>query len=109
MVLKINKVNTLPEIVRSGRTSPELAMIIEAINNSVKNNQTFSLEGIEPGNPFNSMQQRIRAQAKKLGYKIVIRYDATKKTLFFRASKNDVSVSAKEITGVSNKSTIKNK
>jgi len=107
MTIKINKVNTLPEIVRSGRTSPELAMIIEAINNSVKNNQTFSLEGIEPGNAFNSMQQRIRAQAKKLGYKVVIRYDAAKKTLFFMASKNNSSVSAKEITGVSSKTTTK--
>jgi len=107
MTLKINKVDRLPDIARSGRTSPELAMIIETLNNSVKNNQTFSLVGIKPGNAFNSMQQRIRAQAKKLGFKIVIRFDAAEETLYFKATKNNVSVSAKETPGVSSKTTAK--
>ena len=34
------------------------------------------------------MQQRIRAQAKKLGYNIVIRFDASDGSLFFKASGN---------------------
>ena len=107
MTLKINKVDRLPDIARSGRTSPELAMIIETLNNSVKNNQTFSLVGIKPGNAFNSMQQRIRAQAKKLGFKIVIIFDAAEETLYFKATKNNVSVSEKETPGVSSKATTK--
>ena len=107
MTLKINKVDKLPEIARSGRTSPELTMIIETLNNSAKNNQTFSLVGIAAGNAFNSMQQRIRAQAKKLGYKIAIRYDAKEQTLYFKATKSNVSVSAKETPGVSSKTATK--
>ena len=118
MTLKINKVDRLPDIARSGRTSPELAMIIETLNNSVKNNQTYSLVGIKPGNAFNSMQQRIRAQAKKLGYKIVIRFDSTTDSLFFKATRignvkntteigvtavNNLSAKASEITGVKTK------
>jgi len=107
MTLKLKTVDKLPEISRSGRTSPELIMIIEALNNSVKLNHTFRLDGIEPGNAFNSMQQRIRAQAKKLGYKIVIRFDSNEKALFFKASKSSSTVSAKEIATVSVKNTTK--
>ena len=33
MTLKLTTVDKLPEISRSGRTSPELNMIIEALNN----------------------------------------------------------------------------
>ena len=84
MTLKINKVDRLPDIARSGRTSPELAMIIETLNNSVKSNQTYSLVGIKPGNAFNSMQQRIRAQARKLNLNVEIHYDKTNETLYFR-------------------------
>lgn len=107
MTLKLTTVDKLPEISRSGRTSPELNMIIEALNNSAKNNQNFRLDGIEPGNAFNSMQQRIRAQAKKLGYKITIRYDSNGKVLFFKASKSTPSVSTKEVASVTVKNTTK--
>ena len=117
MTLKINKVDRLPDIARSGRTSPELAMIIETLNNSVKNNQTFSLVGIKPGNAFNSMQQRIRAQAKKLGYKIVIRFDSVNEVLFFQAtgtptekitgiSADKLSANTSEVTGVKSKTKV---
>lgn len=107
MTLKLNKVDKLPEISRSGRTSPELAIIIEALNTSVKNNQNFRLDDIEPGNAFNSMQQRIRAQSKKLGYTIVIRFDAAQKALYFKATKGSSSVSAKELSSVTTKVTTK--
>lgn len=107
MTLKLKVVDKIPEISRSGRTTPELLMIIEALNNSVKLNQSFRLDGIEPGNPFNSMQQRIRAQSKKLGYKIAIRYDSSEKTLFFKATKLNTSVSVKEIPSVAVKNSSK--
>jgi hypothetical protein len=92
----VNKVDKLPEISRAGRKSEELNMIIDALKQSVKGNAVFNIVGIKPGNAYNSMQQRIRAQAKKLGYKIVIRFDSVNETLFFQAT----SMSTEKITGV---------
>lgn len=98
MALKINKVESFPEITRVGRMSEELQMIIEALHMSAKTGQKFSLVGIEPGNAYNSMQQRIRAQAKKFGYKIIIRFDAKTKTLYFKASAvNTVKIDRNEL------------
>jgi hypothetical protein len=92
----VNKVDKLPEISRAGRKSEELNMIIDALKQSVKGNAVFNIVGIKAGNAYNSMQQRIRAQAKKLGYKIVIRFDSVNETLFFQAT----SMSTEKITGV---------
>jgi len=114
-MLKLNKVDSLPEIVRAGRHSEELTMIIGALKESVKYGTVYSLEGITAGNAYNSMQQRIRAQAKKLGFKTVVRFDSTKGSLFFKATElvsiktpitvvnNNVAVSAKEIAGIKSK------
>ena len=92
----VNKVDKLPEISRAGRKSEELNMIIDALKQSVNNNAVFNIVGIKPGNAYNSMQQRIRAQAKKLGYKIVIRFDSTSKSLFFKATRVEMN-SAKSV------------
>jgi hypothetical protein len=116
--LKMNKVDTLPEIARAGRKSEELNMIIAALNESAKDGNSVRIDGIKAGNAYNSMQQRIRAQAKKLGYKIVIRFDSTTDSLFFKATRignvkntteigvtavNNLSAKASEITGVKTK------
>lgn len=107
--IKINKVDSLPEIARAGRRSEELNAIIDALVQSAKTNTPFSLMGIKAGNAYNSMQQRIRAQAKKLGYKIVIRFDSAKETLYFQASVMDAvtvtkdGVKSNEIAGVKSK------
>lgn len=116
--LKMNKVDTLPEIARAGRKSEELNMIIAALNESAKDGNSVRIDGIKAGNAYNSMQQRIRAQAKKLGYKIVIRFDSTTDALFFKATHpanvkntteigvtavNNLSAKASEITGVKTK------
>jgi hypothetical protein len=37
------------------------------------------------------MQQRIRAQAKKMNFKVVIRFDAQEEKLYFKASKNEMT------------------
>jgi hypothetical protein len=110
MTFNIEKVDSFPEISRSGRVSDELNLIIEALNQSVKANDKFCIKGIEKGKAYNSMQQRIRAQAKKLGYSIVIRYDATEKGLYFKASANhstnsttELSVNANEMPSVKSK------
>lgn len=103
MSISIQKVDNFPEISRSGRVSEELQMIIEALNESVKTGDKFCIKGVEKGKAYNSMQQRIRAQAKKLGYNIVIRFDATENSLFFKASKevaNTPTVNAKDVAGV---------
>jgi hypothetical protein len=112
--LKVTKVDKLPEISRAGRKSEELNMIIDALKQSVSTNAVFNIVGIKAGNAYNSMQQRIRAQAKKLGYKIVIRFDSVNETLFFQATampketiigvtEDKLSVKSNEITGVKSK------
>lgn len=108
----INKVDTFPEISRSGRVSEELKAIIEALNESVNTGNKFCIDNVLPGKPYNSMQQRIRAQAKKLNYKIIIRFDAETNKLYFKASRMGLekvatnavdSAKAKEVSGVSAK------
>ena len=93
----INKVDKLPEISRAGRRSDELNMIIESLKQSANTNSVFNIVGIKAGNAYNSMQQRIRAQAKKLGYKIVIRFDSVNETLYFQAT----GVKSEKVTGIS--------
>jgi hypothetical protein len=113
----LNKVDSLPEISRAGRKSEELNMIIDALKQSANSNAVFSLMGIKAGNAYNSMQQRIRAQSKKLGLKIVIRFDSVNETLFFQAtnittekvtgiSADKLSVQSNEISGVKSKTKI---
>ncbi len=105
-MISIQKVENFPEISRSGRVSEELQMIIDALNESVKTGEKFCITGIEKGKAYNSMQQRIRAQAKKLGYNIVIRFDALESKLFFKATQNKdakTSVTANNVTSVTPK------
>lgn len=106
MSISIQKVENFPEISRSGRVSEELQMIIDALNESVKTGEKFCITGIEKGKAYNSMQQRIRAQAKKLNYNIVIRFDAEESKLYFKATqekKATTSVNANAVTAVTAK------
>lgn len=108
MALKMNKVDSFPEITRAGRQSEDLQAIINALHESVNSGQRFSLS-VEPGNAYNSMQQRIRAQAKKFGYKIVIRYDSAKKELFFKANRGgNATVQTSDVKNKTN-TTVKSK
>ena len=84
-MFNIEKVDHFPEITRNGRASAELQMIIDALRASAENSERFCITGIEPGNAYNSMQQRIRTQAKKLDLKVAIRFDALEQRLYFRA------------------------
>lgn len=108
MAIKMNKVESFPEITRAGRQSEDLQAIVNALHESVNSGQKFSLS-VEPGNPYNSMQQRIRAQAKKFGYKIIIRYDSATKTLFFKANRGgNASVQTGDVKNKTN-TTVKSK
>lgn len=86
-MINLNKVENFPELTRSGRVSGELQAIIDALVDSANNGSRFCLDGVEPGKAYNSMQQRIRAQAKKLNFKVIIRFDADAEKLYFKASR----------------------
>jgi len=90
-MFNLSKVDTFPELTRSGRVSNELNQIIDALIASAENNDKFALTGITAGKAYNSMQQRIRAQAKKMNFKVVIRFDATEEKLYFKASKTETT------------------
>jgi len=87
-MINLSKVDSFPELTRSGRVSEELQQIINALVSSSENGDRFALTGIEAGKAYNSMQQRIRAQAKKLNLKVVIRFDASEQKLYFKATSN---------------------
>ena len=82
--MQIKEASHFPVISRSGRTSAELQMIIETLTMSSKTGTPFSITAIEAGKKYNSMQQRIRAQARKLNLNVEIHYDKTNETLYFR-------------------------
>ena len=90
-MINLSKVDNFPELSRSGRVSNELQQIINALHESANNGDRFALTGIEPGKAYNSMQQRIRAQAKKLNFKVVIRFDANEKKLYFKATSENAN------------------
>ena len=75
-MFSLDKVDTFPELTRSGRVSEELNSIIDALLESANTGARFAISGVIPGKPYNSMQQRIRAQAKKHNLKVIIRFDA---------------------------------
>lgn len=84
-MFKIEKVDSFPEIARAGRRSEELQAIIDALHVSAESGDRFSINGISKGNAYNSMQQRIRMQAKKMNLKATIRFDADNEVLYFKA------------------------
>lgn len=82
--MQIKEAMNFPVISRTGRTSAELQAIIDTLILSSQNGKPYSIEGIQPGKKYNSMQQRIRAQAKKLDLNVNIHFDKMNQTLFFR-------------------------
>lgn len=102
-MINIQKTENFPEISRSGRVSEELQAIIDSLHESAKTGDKFCITGVVKGKAYNSMQQRVRAQAKKLGYNIVIRYEADTESLFFKAT----SLNAEVKTGTNFASTVR--
>lgn len=84
-MFNIEKVDSFPEIARAGRTSEELQSIVNALKSCSDNGERYCISGITKGNAYNSMQQRIRTQAKKMGLKLTIRFDADAEKLYFKA------------------------
>ncbi len=80
-----NKIEDFPILTRAGRQTEEVVMVRDALKQSIDNNyEAFELSGI-PADNYNSWQQRIRTQAKKLGINVEVRFSAEKETLAFRA------------------------
>lgn len=85
-MINLTKVDSFPEITRNGRVSRELQMIIDALLDSAKSGDKFCIENIVKGKQYNSMQQRVRAQAKKLNLDVIIRHDSEESKLYFKAT-----------------------
>lgn len=84
-MVSINKIEDFPILTRTGRQTEEVVMVRDALKHSIENNyEAFELSGI-PKDNYNSWQQRIRTQAKKLGINVEVRFSADKETLAFRA------------------------
>lgn len=102
--MKIQQASHFPEISRSGRTSEELQRIIDCLVLSSESGTPFTIESVEAGKKYNSLQQRIRAQAKKLNLRVQIHFDAKTNTLYFRVpNENDTkmpSLKAKSVRGI---------
>lgn len=82
--MQINPASNFPVISRSGRTSADLQQIIDTLVLSSENGSPFSIMQVTAGKRYNSMQQRIRAQAKKLNLPVQIHFDKVTETLYFR-------------------------
>ena len=100
----ISKVETFPEITRTGRTSAELQMIIDSLNASNTNGENFRIGDVEEGKKFNSLQQRIRAQAKKLDYKVIIHFSRTESALYFKVVNSNIAKASTPVAAKSVKS-----
>lgn len=91
-MLSIKETENFPAITRSGRVSAELQMIIDCLIESSNTDKSYVIEGVDHGNSYNSMQQRIRTQAKKLGLTVKISHDRNNSELYFKASRPADSV-----------------
>jgi hypothetical protein len=99
--MQINEASNFPVISRSGRTSAELQQIIDTLVQSSENGKAYSIAGVQSGKRYNSMQQRIRAQAKKLNLQVQIHFDKVNETLYFRVpGKDDMEVTVIKNTSV---------
>jgi len=88
-MVSINKINEMPVLTRKGRMTEEVIMVRDALTESKNNNsQPFELDGIE-SSQYNSWQQRIRSQAKRLGVNVELRFNSEESKLAFRAVEKD--------------------
>lgn len=110
MSLNIKTVDNFPQISRSGRTTAELQEIIDTLLNSQATGQTYVIENVEPGKKFNSLQQRIRTQAKKLDIRVMIHFDRVSGKLYYtcpQMAESNAVVMAKDVKSV--KTNVKSK
>lgn len=110
MALEITSVDNFPQITRSGRTSAELQQIIDSLIESSKTGKIFMISNVEQGKKFNSLQQRIRAQAKKLDIKVTIHFEKNDGKLYYKSPVEETvknTVTAKDVKSVKTSTKIK--
>lgn len=103
MTLQITSVDAFPQITRTGRTSAELQQIVDSLIESSKTGKTFMIENVEAGKKFNSLQQRIRTQAKKLELNVMIRFIKNEGKLYYQCdviNQPKAEVKAKDVKSV---------
>ena len=103
MTLEIKEVDTFPKSTRSGRVSEELQQIINSLMESSKTGKTFVISNVEFGKKFNSLQQRIRTQAKKMDLKVMIHFNKETSELYYKSpqqEKMNVDVTASQVKSV---------
>lgn len=103
MALEITSVDTFPQITRTGRTSAELQQIVDSLMESSKTGKTFVIANVEEGKKFNSLQQRIRTQAKKLELKVMIHFNKNERNVYYKCEtveSADSVVKAKDVKSV---------
>lgn len=110
MSFDIKPVDSFPQITRSGRTTAELQKIIDSLINSKNTGQTYVIENVEEGKKFNSLQQRIRTQAKKLDIRVMIHFDKNSGKLYYTCpniAENNAVVTAKDVKNVKTNNKVK--
>lgn len=103
MALEITSVDNFPQITRTGRTSAELQQIVDSLMESSKTGKTFVIANVEEGKKFNSLQQRIRTQAKKLEFKVMIHFNKNERNVYYKCEtveSADSIVKAKDVKSV---------
>lgn len=103
MALEITSVDSFPQITRTGRTSAELQQIVDSLIESSKTGKTFMISNVEQGKKFNSLQQRIRTQAKKLDLKVMIHFIKTEGNLYYKCEMTEApkpQIKAKDVKSV---------
>lgn len=102
-MINIKETQEFPATTRTGRVSAELQQIIDCLLNSANSDKSFVIEGVTAGNSYNSMQQRIRTQAKKLGLRVKITHDKANNELFFKAMNDSVEIEVASVKGKNKK------
>lgn len=103
MTLQITSVDSFPQITRTGRTSAELQQIVDSLIESSKSGKTFMIANVEQGKKFNSLQQRIRTQAKKLDLKVMIHFNKNEGNVYYKCAvveSDNSAVKAKDVKSV---------
>lgn len=83
--LIIQEVSEFPVIHRT-RSNEDLNKIVDSLHESASTGKVYSIQNVEPGNAYNSMQQRIRTQSKKYGYRVAISFDKVNCVMYFKAA-----------------------
>lgn len=105
-MINIKESENFPSIVRTGRISNELQQIIDCLITSANENKSYMIEGVTSGNSYNSMQQRIRTQGKKLNLRVKISHDRNTNELHFKAFHIDTAEVTETSTKAKSKKTV---